>query len=137
MTDDEMKRIKARRALAAREHSLDSIAIPGLPLDADPPQLRRAVPQAEAILSKAESELLDELRPKNPFFDAIVESWGEIGKGIPARPGRADENGRIFLYVKTSAQNYAVRKMLPKLRAKLKVLPQAPSRISLHIEIRG
>lgn len=137
MTDDEIKRIKARRALAAREQSIDAIAMPGLPLDADPPQLRRAVPSAEAILSKAEGELLDALKPKNPFFDYIVESWGEIGKGIPARPGRADENGRIYLYVKTSAQNYAVKSMLPKLRKKLKILPQAPSRISLHIEIRG
>ena len=136
MTDDEFKRRRAARALRERKGLIDTIAMPGIPVDADPPQLRRSVPSAERVMSMAENELLEMLRPKNPFFDEIVEAWPQIGKDIPAWPGRADE-GKIFLYVKTSAQNYAVRSMLRKIRSRLKILPHAPSKISLHVEIRG
>jgi len=116
----------ARRRLAAH-------ATPGLPVDGDPPELRNRVARAGDALDALLDEMLVE---KNPFFDALVDEWPTLAPDFPARPGRA-EGDRIFLYVRTSGQLFALRGKLPALKRKLLARPGAPRKLSLHLEIHA
>lgn len=118
--------VSARRRFAAH-------LTPGLPVDADPVELRHAVPGIGGLMKAMADELLV---VRNPFFDAVSAQWDSLCPGIAARPGRF-ENGRLFLYVRSSAALFAIRPKLRKIKAVLASLPAAPARFSVHLEIHA
>lgn len=115
-----------RRKLATR-------VTPGLPIDADAIELRRPIPQMGSTMTALLDELLVE---KNPFFDAVCARWEELCPGIVARPGRF-ENGKLFLYVRSSGQVFGLRSKLTKIKKALAVLPDAPTKFTVHLEIHA
>jgi hypothetical protein len=51
-----------------------------------------------------------------------------------AKPGRW-QDGRLFLYVRTSGQLFGMRTKLPKIKKTLATFPTAPKRFSVNLEI--
>lgn len=117
----------ARRRLAAR-------ATPGLPVDGDAPGARSApVVRAGALLDGIAAEWLIE---RSAFFDEVCDRWDALFPASPARPGRW-QDGRLFLYVRTAGQLFALRPKLARAKKTLAALPSAPRKFTLHLEIRG
>lgn len=125
------RRILERDGLARRR--LASRLVPGLPVDADPVELRHSTPSVGGLMKSIVDELLME---RNPFFDTVSSQWAALCPGIAARPGRF-ENGRLFLYVRSSAALFAIRPKLRKVKTALSALPEAPARFSVHLEIHA
>jgi len=117
--------IAARRRLAAR-------ATPGLPIDGDAVETRVPMPSMGRLVDGLLANLLIE---KSPFFDEVCEKWTELFPDSVARPGRW-QDGRLFLYVRTSGQLFGMRTKLSKIKKALAVLPSAPKRFSVNLEIR-
>lgn len=116
--------ISARRRLASR-------ATPGLPVDGDVVETRVPVPSMGRLVDGLLASLLIE---KSPFFDEVCEKWTELFPGSAAKPGRW-QDGRLFLYVRTSGQLFGTRTKLPKIKKALAALPTAPTRFSVSLEI--
>ena len=72
---------------------------------------------------------------KSPFFDQVCERWPTLFPDSVAKPGRW-QDGRLFLYVRTSGQLFGMRPKLTKIKKALATLPTAPKRFSVHLEIR-
>ncbi len=118
------------RDMAAKAR-LASKATPGLPIDGDVVETRVPIPE----MSKLIDGILDKMMiEKSPFFDEICTEWERCFPGIPAKPGRW-QNGRLFLYVKTSGQLFSLRARLPKIKKTLATFSSAPRRFSVHLEI--
>lgn len=116
--------VAARRRLAAR-------ATPGLPIDGDAVETRVPMPGIGKLMDDLLSSLLVE---KSPFFDQVCEKWMELFPDCVAKPGRW-QDGRLFLYVRTSGQLFGMRTKLPTIKRALAALPTAPKRFSVNLEI--
>ena len=116
--------VAARRRLASR-------ATPGLPIDGDAVETRVPMPGIGKLMDDLLASLLVE---KSPFFDQVCEKWMELFPDCVAKPGRW-QDGRLFLYVRTSGQLFGMRTKLPKMKRLLAALPTAPKRFSVNLEI--
>ena len=116
--------VAARRRLASR-------ATPGLPIDGDAVETRVPMPGIGKLMDDLLAGLLVE---KSPFFDQVCEKWMELFPDCVAKPGRW-QDGRLFLYVRTSGQLFGMRTKLPKMKRLLAALPTAPKRFSVNLEI--
>ena len=133
-TDLARERARLARDRAARRRFENGL-IPGLPVDADVPILRpsRVPPTVGSCLAPIVAELT---RVREPFFDAVCDNAARLLPDFPATPGRY-QDGRLFFYVRTSGQLFALRGRLPKVKRALQALPGAPKRFSVHLEIHG
>ena len=116
--------VAARRRLASR-------ATPGLPIDGDAVETRVPMPGIGKLMDDLLASMLVE---KSPFFDQVCEKWMELFPDCVAKPGRW-QDGRLFLYVRTSGQLFGMRTKLPKMKRLLAALPTAPKRFSVNPEI--
>ncbi len=116
--------VAARRRLAAH-------ATPDLPIDGDVVETRVPMPNMGKLMDGLLANLLIE---KSPFFDEVCEKWTGLFPDCVAKPGRW-QDGRLFLYVRTSGQLFGMRSKLPKIRKTLATLPTAPKRFSVNLEI--
>lgn len=126
---------EARRLLRDRTNRrrLASRATPGLPVDGDALETRVVSDAVGQVLGRVMADLLVE---QNPFFDAVCERWSALFPESPARPGRW-QNGKLFLYVASAGQLFALRTKLPAYRRALAALAAAPKRFSVHLEIHA
>lgn len=124
-------RKKLARDVAARRR-LESRATPGLPVDGDAVETRVPMPSMGKLMEGILASLLVE---KSPFFDQVCEKWTELFPDCVAKPGRW-QDGRLFLYVRTSGQLFGLRTKLPKIKKTLATLPTAPKRFTVGLEIR-
>ena len=88
------------------------------------------------VASAFDAALKDLLTEKNAFFDSLVDNWKALFPTLPARPGRY-EDGKIFVYVKNAPASYVVRPQLRAIAARLALLPGAPKKIDLKLEIHS
>ena len=65
-----------------------------------------------------------------------MDNWKALFPTLPARPGRY-EDGKIFVYVKNAPASYVVRPQLRAIAARLALLPGAPKKIDLKLEIHS
>ena len=114
----------ARRRLAAQ-------ATPGLPIDGDVVATRVPMPSMGNLMDGLLANLLVE---KSPFYDQVCEQWPTLFPDCVAKPGRW-QDGRLFLYVRTSGQLFSLRTKLSKIKKTLATLPAAPKRFSVNLEI--
>ncbi len=124
------ERKRLARDRAARRRFADHL-IPGLPVDGDAPEIRVKTPRVGALLGALVTELT---HVHEPFFDTVCDNWVRLFPAFPAKPGRY-QDGRLFLYVRTSGQVFSLRAKLPKVKRALLALPGAPKRFSVHLEI--
>ena len=122
---------KLKRDVAARGR-LAAHATPGLPIDGDVVETRVPMPSMGTLMDGLLATLLVE---KSPFFDQVCEQWPKLFPDSVAKPGRW-QDGRLFLYVRTSGQLFGMRPKLTKIKKALATLPTAPKRFSVHLEIR-
>ena len=132
LIEAELERRRRQRDAAARRRLADRL-LPGLPVDADACETRVAVPQVGSLLDGLVAGLVER---KEPFFDTVLAHWKEICPDFPGRPGRFQDN-RLFLYVRTSGQVFALRTRLPKIRKLVAALPGAPKRFTVHLEVHA
>ena len=123
-------RKKLSRDIAAARR-LASHATPGLPIDGDVVETRVPMPSMSSLMDNLLNDLLIE---KSPFFDQVCEQWTTLFPDCVAKPGRW-QDGRLFLYVRTSGQLFGMRSKLPKIKKALAALPAAPKRFSVNLEI--
>ena len=121
---------KIARDVAARRR-LVSRATPGLPIDGDAVETRVPMPGIGKLMDDLLASLLVE---KSLFFDQVCEKWMELFPDCVAKPGRW-QDGRLFLYVRTSGQLFGMRTKLPKMKRLLAALPTAPKRFAVNLEI--
>ena len=86
--------------------------------------------------SAIDAALRDLLTEKNAFFDSLCDNWRRLFPELPAKPGRY-EDGKIFIYVANAPTSYAVRPKLRSIAAKLALLPGAPKKIDLKLDIHS
>ena len=72
----------------------------------------------------------------DPFVESLTAQWAQLFPGLPAKPGRF-ENGRLYLYVRTAALNFAVRPKLAAIRRTIAALPGAPKKLDVRLEIHS
>lgn len=92
--------------------------VPGLPIDADPPETRRYAEPFSSIIEKTLKRLHIE---ESPWLDELTAAWSklvapEVAK--VAHPGKWD-NGILYVYVTTSVKLFEIR------RTQLKRIEQA------------
>ena len=121
---------KLKRDIAARSR-LAAHATPGLPIDGDVVETRVPMPNMGTLMDGLLATLLVE---KSPFFDQVCERWPTLFPDSVAKPGRW-QDGRLFLYVRTSGQLFGMRPKLTKIKKALAALPTAPRRFTVHLEI--
>ncbi len=121
---------KLKRDIAARGR-LAAHATPGLPIDGDVVETRVPVPSMGSLMDNLLAGLLIE---KSPFFDQVCEQWTTLFPDCVAKPGRW-QDGKLFLYVRTSGQLFGLRSKLPKMKKTLTTLATAPKRFTVHLEI--
>ena len=115
----------SRRQLSPRdvEHNrnvetLFNHVVPGLPIDADPPEMRREAEPFSAIIEKTLKRLNI---AASPWLDELTQAWPNL---VPpevakvARPGKWD-NGILYVYVTSSPHLFEIR------RTQLKRIEQA------------
>lgn len=83
--------------------------VPGLPIDADPPETRRDAEPFSAIIEKTLKRLNIQA---SPWLDELVQAWptlvsAEVAK--VSRPGKWD-NGILYIYVTSSLQLFELRR---------------------------
>jgi len=129
--------LSRRRAFEARSRAgrarLLARAIPGLPLDGDPPETRAHIPSAGEIFQSVLRSI--EASASSSFADAVSGRWNEIFPGIRARPSRMAGN-ILFLAVRSSPALFALRPRLPEIRRKLAAFPGAPQGLDVKLEVR-
>ena len=128
-----MGRIDSRKLERDRlaRRRLEAHATPGLPIDGDAVETRVPMPSMGKLMDNLLANLLIE---KSPFFDQVCEQWPTLFPDSIAKPGRW-QDGRLFLYVRTSGQLFSLRPKLTKIKKALAALPTAPKRFSVHLEI--
>lgn len=106
----------ARRELTPRDvahnrnvKALFDHIVPGLPIDADPPETRR---EAEPLASVIEKTLKRLKIDASPWLDDLTAAWPtlvppEVAKS--ARPGKWD-NGILYVYVANSVKLFELRR---------------------------
>lgn len=122
---DRMRGIKRDRA--ARRRLADHL-VPGLPIDGDPPELRRKADRMGDSLSAVMDSLLT---VPCAFYDKIVSEWAALFPGTPARPLSFEEDARtfrLFLAVPNAGAAFALRAQMPRIRRTLKALEGAPKK---------
>lgn len=129
LTPDEKKsRMRGiLRDRTARRRLADHI-VPGLPVDGDPPEMRR---NAENIGDSFSAVMESLLSVPSAFYDRIVSEWSEMFPGTPAKPFAFDEDVRtfrIFLSVPNAGAAFALRTQMPRIRRVLKALDGAPKK---------
>ncbi len=129
MTPDErVRRMRdVLRDRAARRRLADHL-IPGLPVDADPPELRRKAANMGDTISGVMESLLS---VPSEFYDSIVSQWAKLFPGTPARPISFEEDARTFklvLAVPNAGAAFALRAQMPRIRRTLKALDKAPKK---------
>ena len=83
--------------------------VPGLPIDADPPETRRDAEPFSAIIEKTLKSLNIEA---SPWLDELVQAWPRL---VPpevakvSRPGKWDD-GILYIYVTSSLQLFELRR---------------------------
>ena len=87
------------------------------------------------FLSAMDAALGDLTTEHNAFFDSLFDVWRKLFPKMPARPGRY-EDGHIFIYVPSAPALYSMRPRMKKIASVLAMLPNAPKKISLKLEIR-
>jgi hypothetical protein len=115
----------ARRQLTPRDldhnrkvSALFDHVMPGLPIDADPPETRREAEPFSAIIEKTLKRLKIDA---SPWLDELTEAWPRL---VPpevakvSRPGKWDA-GILYVYVTSSPHLFEIR------RAHLKRVEQA------------
>ena len=123
--------LEARRAAGRR--ILESNLIPGLPVDADAPETRTPVIRLADLLSKANEQIMT---VRSEFFDVISDDWKNLFPGLPAFPGRYEQD-RLILYVKSAPLLFEVRRRLRTIKKKLLEINSAPRNLAISIEIRS
>ncbi len=129
MTPDErVRRMRdVLRDRAARRRLADHL-IPGLPVDADPPELRR---KAECMGDTISGVMQSLLAVPSEFYDSVVSQWAKLFPGTPARPISFEEDARTFklvLAVSNAGAAFALRAQMPRIRRTLKALDKAPKK---------
>ncbi len=125
----DVRRIRERKA----QNRLDANCIPGLPVDGDPRELRTPISAFDGVLEGVLAELVT---VRSPFFEALRAQWKTLFPDLPAVPGRF-EDGKLFLYVRTSGRLFALRPKLTKIKRALEQLPEAPKKFTVHLEIHA
>lgn len=83
--------------------------VPGLPIDADPPETRRDAEPFSAIIEKTLKSLKIEA---SPWLDELSQAWPQL---VPpevakvSRPGKWD-GGILYVYVTSSVQLFELRR---------------------------
>lgn len=105
-----------RRALTPRdvEHNqrvskLFDTVIPGLPIDADPPQIRPTVTPFSEVIEATLKRLNIQT---SPFLDTLAEKWDSLFPPAIAkltRPGKW-ENNILYVYVPSSMHLFELRR---------------------------
>ncbi len=129
MTPDErVRRMRdVLRDRAARRRLADHL-IPGLPVDADPPELRRKAENMGDTIAGVMESLLS---VPSEFYDSVVSEWAKLFPGTPARPVSFEEDARTFklvLAVPNAGAAFALRAQMPRIRRTLKALDKAPKK---------
>jgi len=123
------------RDRAARRRLADNL-VPGLPVDGDPPELRRS---AEKMGDSLPGVLEALVSVSSSFFDRVSAEWEELFPGTPARPVRFEESEREFklvLSVPSAGAAFALRAQMSRMRRALKGLEGAPKKkLSLILRI--
>ena len=135
LLDIALERKRRARDGALRQRLSDHL-IPGLPVDGDAREVRIPEARVGSFVDAIVSELTF---VKEPFFDTVCAHWNEIAPpNFTGRPGRYRE-GHLFFYVTTSAQVFAQRTKLAKIKKSILALPGAPkaNRLTLHLEVHG
>lgn len=86
--------------------------------------------------SAVDAAFKDLVTEKNAFFDSLCDNWKVLFPDLPAKPGRY-EDGKIFIYVKNASLSFAVRPKLREISKRLALLPGAPAKINLRLEIHS
>jgi hypothetical protein len=107
----------ARRQLTPRDldHNLKVSALfnrvmPGLPIDADPPETRRDAEPFSAIIEKTLKRLKIDA---SPWLDELVEAWPRLVPPEVAQvscPGKWD-SGILYVYVTSSTRLFEIRRI--------------------------
>ena len=122
------------RDRAARRRLADRVS-PELPVDGDPPELRRRADRIGDSLSGVMESLL---AVPNAFFDRLTSEWTRLFPDVRARPVGFEEDTRtfrIFLAVANAGLSFALRPQLPRIRRALKEIEGAP-RKKIEIIVR-
>ena len=129
--------LSRRRDFEARSRAgrarLASRAVPGLPIDGDPPETRARIPAVGEAFQSVLRAI--EACASSSFADAVSGRWNEIFPGIRARPSRMAGN-ILFLAVRSSPALFALRPRLPGIRKKLAEFPDAPQGLDVKLEVR-
>ena len=133
MSIEDPYRVRRLRALRARQKSLLDHATPGLPIDGDVPATRKPTVVAGDCMERVLDEIL---ASGDPFFANLREHWDVLFPDFQARPVRG-RDGRLVLQVRSAAQLFTLRPKLPSLKRRLAVLPGAPKRLVVNLEIRA
>lgn len=83
--------------------------VPGLPIDADPPETRREAEPFSLIIEKTLKRLNI---AASPWFDELTLAWPELvapDVAKVARPGKWDA-GILYVYVTSSVQLFEIRR---------------------------
>lgn len=83
--------------------------VPGLPIDADPPETRRDAEPFSAIIEKTLKRLNIEA---SPWLDELAQAWPTLVPPEVAKvshPGKWD-NGILYIYVTSSLQLFELRR---------------------------
>jgi len=123
---------KQRRDAEARRRLAMKIT-PGLPVDSDVVETRVPVPTMAKLVDGLLDVLLTE---KSAFFDEVCAKWNETFPNVAACPGRW-QSGRLFLYVRSSGQLFALRPKLSSIKKTLSTFPTAPKRFTVGLEIHS
>jgi hypothetical protein len=106
----------SRRELTPRDadynrnvRALFNHIVPGLPIDADPPETRRDAEPFAAVIEKTLKRLNI---TESPWLEELTQAWPklvspEVAK--VARPGKWD-NGILYVYVTTSVHLFELRR---------------------------
>lgn len=115
------------RDRAARRRLANNV-VPGLPVDGDPPELRRKTSSIGDTVTKVMEALLT---VPCEFYDCIVGEWAKMFPGTPARPVAFEDGVRTFkliLAVPNAGAAFALRSQMPRIRRTLKAHDKAPKK---------
>ena len=90
----------------------------------------------KTVASAFDAAFKDLTTEKNPFFEALCDNWKALYPDLPAKPGRS-EDGKIFIYVRNAPTSFLVRPKLRAIAARLALLPGAPKKVDLKLEIHS
>lgn len=83
-----------------------------------------------------QSAFSDLYREQNPFFCQLVDKWRTLFPRLRARPTRF-ENNILFVAVPNAPTLFIVRQKLREMRRIVAVLPGAPAKFSIRLEVHA